>query len=69
MTVGFVAAAIIGLSVAPLVPRVGISQERTPVAMAFISISFALLPFIGIGIPLILGLRAKLPGTRRDAER
>jgi hypothetical protein len=66
MAAGFVAAAIIGLSVAPLVPRVGITQEHTPTAMTFIAIVFALLPLIGIGIPLILGLRGKLPGTRRD---
>ena len=67
MAVGFVAAAVIGLSLAPMVPRLGITQKHTPTAMAFISIGFALLPFIGIGMPLILGLRAKLPGTRRDA--
>ena len=69
MAVGFVAAAIIGFSVAPLVPRVGITQEHTPTAMAVIAISFGLLPFIGIGIPLKLGLRGKLPGTRGDVSK
>jgi len=69
MAVGFVAAAVIGLSLAPMVPRVGMTQEHTPTAMAFISIGFALLPIIGIGMPLILGLRGKLPGTRRDVSK
>ena len=69
MAAGFVAAAIIGLSFAPLVPRLGITQEHTPTAMIFVSIGFALLPLIGIGMPLILGLRGKLPGTRRDVSK
>lgn len=69
MAVGLVAASIIGLLVAPLVPKLGITQEHTPTAMTFVVISFALLPWIGIGIPLILGLRGKLPGARRDVSK
>jgi hypothetical protein len=65
---GFVAA-VIGLLVAPLVPRLGITREHTPAAMTLVSIAFALLPFVGMGIPLLLGLRGKLPGTKRDGAR
>lgn len=66
MAAGFVAAAIIGLLVAPLVPRLGITEEHTPTAMTLICIGFAVLPWVGMGIPLILGLVGKLPGTKRN---
>jgi hypothetical protein len=69
MAVGFVAVAIIGLLVAPLVPRPRSTDGHTSVAMTFIYVGFALLPWVGIGIPLILGLLGKLPGTKRDVSR
>ena len=69
MAVGFVVAAIIGLSVAPLVPKPQTTDGHTSAAMTVVYISFALLPFIGIGIPLILGLFGKLPGTKRDVSK
>jgi hypothetical protein len=66
MAVGFISAAIISLLIAPLVPRPPAEDEHTPAVMIFIYIGFALLPLVGIGIPLILGLLGKLPGTKKD---
>jgi hypothetical protein len=37
--------------------------------MVVIYIGFALLPSVGIGLPLILGLLRKLPGTKKDVPK
>jgi hypothetical protein len=69
MAAGFMTTAILGLLVAPLVPRPGAADEHPSAAMTFIYIGFALLPWVGIGIPLVLGLMGKLPGTRIGAPK
>lgn len=67
MVGGFAAAAILSLLAAPLVPRPR-TTEDTPAAMIVVYIGFALMPMAGIGIPLILGLLGKLPGTKKDVS-
>ena len=69
MAAGFVVAAAMGILVAPLVPRLQTTDEHASVSMTFIYIGFALLPWVGIGIPLVLGLLGKLPGTKRDVSK
>ena len=66
MAVGFVMAAIIGLSAAALIGKPHATDDRNSTVWTVVYISFGLLPFVGIGIPLILGLLGKLPGTKRD---
>jgi len=66
MAVGFVMAGIIGLSAAALIGKPQTTADRNSAAWTVIYILFGLLPFLGIGIPLILGLLGKLPGTKRD---
>ena len=69
MGAGLVAAAIISLLIAPLVPRPPAADEHTSTVMIFIYIGFALMPWVGLGIPLILGLLGKLPGTKKDVSK
>ncbi len=69
MAAGFAAAAIIGLSVAGLVPKPRTLDEHTSAAMTVVYIAFVLLPWVGIGLPLILGLLGKLPGTKKDVSK
>jgi hypothetical protein len=66
MTVGFVMAAIIGLSAAALIGKPQTTDDRNSAAWTVVYILFGILPFVGIGIPLVLGLLGKLPGTKRD---
>jgi Na+/proline symporter len=68
MAVGFFVAAIIALSITPFVPKPGTTEEQISAAMAFVYVCIALLPWVGIGIPLILGLLGRLPGTKRDVS-
>jgi hypothetical protein len=67
MVAGLVAAAIISLLIAPLVPRPP-ADGHTSAVMICIYIGFALMPWVGMGIALSLGLLGKLPGTKKDVS-
>jgi len=69
MAAGLIAAAIISLLIAPLVPRPKTTDEPTPAVMILIYIGFALLPWVGMGVALILSLMGKLPGTKTTLSR
>lgn len=62
-------AAIIGLSIASLVPKPRTTDGHISAAMTVVYIAFGLLPWVGIGISLVLGLLGKLPGTKRDVSK
>ncbi len=65
MVAGFVGAAIVSLLLAPLVARYR-NAGGDHAALIAITIGFALMPLVGVGAPLILGLMGKLPGTKKD---
>ena len=64
MLVGFVTTTLIALVIALVVPSGGSLDDHTSGGVRFAYAVFALLPFVGIGAGLLLGLLGKLPGTK-----